>query len=330
VRTHSGNAAATTLAAYRNRYAQYRLDADLQRLHATSPCLMTWDDHEVQNDYAGQWSQTFDDPEAFLRRRADAYRAYYEHMPVRPSRAQPSGPWMRLHERFAFGDLVTFAMLDGRQHRAREACYGPPDRGRAHLVVDRTCPERRDLARSMLGFDQEAWLYDTLARSTTRWNVLGQDVLMAQFRKAQDDGTVGFSSDDWNGYPEARARLLRQIQDSHVKNPVVLSGDIHSFWANDLKADFDDPASATIATEFVGTSVSSVGPSFKRFRRWTADNPHVRFFESRKRGYVSVDLTPARMTTRFRALSDARDPKATVSTLKTFAIESGRPGVNEA
>lgn len=330
VRTHSGNAPAKTLAGYRNRYAQYRLDPDLQRLHATASCLMTWDDHEVQNDYAGRWSQTFDDPEAFLRRRAEAYRAYYEHMPVRPSRAQPSGPWMRLYERFAFGDLVSFAMLDGRQHRAREACYGPPDRGRAHLVVDATCAERRDPARSMLGPEQEAWLYDSLARSHSRWNVLGQDVLMSTFRKTQDDGAIGFSSDDWNGYPEARARLLGHIRDSQVPNPVVLSGDIHSFWANDIKDDFNDPGSATIATEFVGTSISSVGPSYARFRRWADDNPHVRFFDSRQRGYVSVDLMPDRMTARFRALSNARDPKAAVATLRTFVVESGRPGVNEA
>jgi alkaline phosphatase D len=330
VRTHSGGADATTLSGYRARYAQYRLDDDLRRLHATAPCLMTWDDHEVQNDYAGQWSETFEDPTSFLQRRADAYRAFYEHMPVRPSRARPNGPWMRLHERFAFGDLVSFAMLDGRQHRAREACYGPPDRGRAHLVVDATCPERRDPARSMLGPEQEAWLYQSLARSTTRWNILGQDVLMAAFRKAQDDGTVGFSSDDWNGYPEARTRLLGHVRDSRVANPVVLSGDIHSFWANDLKADFDDPRSATIATELVGTSVSSVGPSYTRFRKWTEDNPHVRFFESRKRGYVSVDLTPERLTARFRALSDARKVNATASTLRTFVVESGRPGINVA
>ena len=329
VRLHSDGVAARTLAGYRNRYAQYRLDTDLQRLHAEAPCLMTWDDHEVQNDYAGEWSQAFDDPQTFLKRRAAAYRAYYEHMPVRPSRARPNGPWMRLHERFPFGDLVTVAMLDGRQHRAREACYGPPDRGRGHLLRDATCTERRDPTRSLLGPEQEAWLFDGLARSTARWNILGQDVLMAEFRQTQTDGTAAFWSDDWNGYPEARDRLLRHMHESRVANPVVLSGDIHSFWANELRLG-DRSGSITVATEFVGSSVTSVGVPYNYFHKQMDANPHVRFFESRKRGYVSVDLTPERMTTRFRALSDVRDPKATVSTLKTLMVESGKAGAVEA
>jgi alkaline phosphatase D len=329
VRKHSDGVEANTLPLYRNRYAQYRTDPDLRRLHATTPCLMTWDDHEVQNDYADRWSQTFDDPAAFLRRRADAYRAFYEHMPVRPSRARPQGPSMRIYERFAFGDLVTFAMLDGRQWRAREACYGPPDRGRAHLTVDATCPERLDAARSMLGPDQEAWLYDGLARSKTRWNVLGQDVLMAEFRQRQKDDTFAFWSDDWNGYPAARERLLRHLHDSRVPNPVVLGGDIHSFWANDLDLRTDAGA-VTVATEFVGTSVTSPGVPYGYFHDRIADNPHIRFFESRVRGYGSVELTRGRMTTKLRAISDVRDPNAGVTTLKTFVVEDGKPGVQLA
>jgi alkaline phosphatase D len=329
VRTHSDGVEADTLPLYRNRYAQYRLDGDLQRLHATAPCLMTWDDHEVQNDYADRWSPTFDDSRAFLKRRADAYRAFYEHMPVRPSRARPNGPAMRINERFAFGDLVTFAMLDGRQYRAREACYGPPDRGRAHLVTGETCPERLDPARSLLGSEQEAWLFDGLARSRSRWNVIGQDVLMAEFRQRQADGAIAFWSDDWNGYPLSRERLLRHIDESRVANPIVLSGDIHSFWANDLRLGSGSGAK-TVATEFVGTSITSPGVPYDYFQKLMGDNPHIRFFESRRRGYASVDLTPQRMTTRFRALSDVRDPHATVSTLKTFVVESGRPGATEA
>jgi alkaline phosphatase D len=329
VRKHSDGIEAKTLPLYRNRYAQYRTDPDLRRLHATAPCLMTWDDHEVQNDYADRWSQTFDDPTAFLRRRADAYRAFYEHMPVRPSRARPQGASMRVYERFAFGDLVSFAMLDGRQWRARESCYGAPDRGRAHLTVDATCPERLDATRSMLGDQQEAWLYDRLAKSTTRWNVLGQDVLMAEFRQRQKDDTFAFWSDDWNGYPAARERLLTHLHDSRVANPVVLGGDIHSFWANDLQLSIG-ARPVTIATEFVGTSVTSPGVPFDYFNDRIADNPHIRFFESRVRGYGSVDVARGRMTTKFRAISDVRDPNAGVTTLKTFVVEDGKPGVQVA
>lgn len=327
VRRHSDGAEAKTLPAYRRRYAQYRLDPDLQRLHAEVPALVTWDDHEVQNDYAAAWSPTFDGPEAFLARRAAAYQAFYEHMPLRPSRSRPQGPALRLYDRFPYGDLVEFSVLDGRQHRSRQACSRPPDYGGGHFETDAWCPERRDPARSILGAAQETWLFDGLARSSTRWNVLAQDVLMAQLRQRVPlVGTVGHWTDAWDGYPASRGRLLRQVESSRVSNPVVITGDLHSFWVNDLKRDFDDPGSPTVATELVGTSVTSLGPSYSQFMGWMPDNPHVRYFESRRRGYVSVELTPDRLTARLRTLSDARDPRAMVSTLESFVVESGRPG----
>ena len=218
-------------------------------------------------------------------------------------------------------------MLDGRQYRSRQACARPPDYGGGHFETDAWCPERRDPARSMLGAAQEAWLFGGLARSSARWNILAQEVLMAQLRQRVPLlDAVGHWTDAWDGYPASRARLLRHVEASRVSNPVVIGGDLHSFWVNDLKRDFDDPRSPTVATEFVGTSVSSLGPSYSQFMGWMPDNPHVRFFESRQRGYVSVELTPERMTTRLRALSDVRDPRATVSTLRSFVVESGRPG----
>jgi alkaline phosphatase D len=326
VRRHSDGVAASTLPTYRNRYAQYRTDPDLQRLHAEITALMIWDDHEVQNDYAGEWSENFVPPEKFLKRREAAYQAFYEHMPVRPGRARPKGPAMRLYERFAFGDLVEFSMLDGRQYRSREACYGPPDKGGGHLETAASCPELIDPARSMIGLAQEQWLFDGLARSPARWNVIGQDVLMAQLRRTDRDGTKGVSTDDWDGYPASRARLLQHIHDGKVANPVVVGGDIHSFWTNDLKLDFDDPRSPTVATEFVGTSITSPGVSYERFSSFLPENPHVRFFESRKRGYVMVDLERRRMTTRFQTVSDVTDPRATLSTLRSFTVEDGSAG----
>ena len=328
VRRHSDDMEAVTLGTYRNRYAQYRLDADLQRLHAEAPALVTWDDHEVQNDYADQWSMTLDAPGRFLERRAAAYQAYYEFMPLRPS-ARPSGPALRLHDRYSFGDLLEINMLDGRQYRSREACYGPPDKGRAHLETSAACPERLDPARSMLGQAQESWLYAGFAASKARWNVLGQGTLMARLRQPAPGNDWTFWTDDWNGYPAGRDRLLRSIQETALSNPVVLSGDIHSFWTNDLKADFDDPNSATVATEFVGTSVTSYAPPYDMFAKLLPDNPDVRFFDSRARGYVSCDLDAQRMTTRFRALSDAHDAHATVSTLKSFVVENGKAGALE-
>src|SRR6185436_12396249 len=327
VRRHSDDVEATTLPTYRNRYAQYRMDPDLQRLHAEVPALVTWDDHEVQDDYASEWSATFEDPARFRARRAAAYQAFYEHMPLRPSRSRPQGAALRLYDRFRFGDLVEFSTLDGRQYRSREACTRAPDYGGGHFETDSWCPERRDPGRSILGPAQEAWLFDGLGRASARWNVLAQDVLMAQLRQRVPlVGVLGFWTDAWDGYPVSRTRLLRQIEASRVPNPVVIGGDLHSFWVNDLKRDFDDPGSPTVATEMVGTSVTSIGPSYSQFRAWMPDNPHVRFFESRQRGYVSVELRPERMTAHLRTVSDVRDPRATLSTLRSFVVESGRPG----
>jgi alkaline phosphatase D len=326
VRRHSDGVVATTLPTYRNRYAQYRLDPDLQYLHAQVPALVTWDDHEVENDYADQWSQWFVEPARFLLQRAAAYQAFYEHMPVRPILSHPEGPVMRVYDRFTFGDLIEISMIDGRQYRSREACYGPPNKGGGHVETNASCPERLATGRSMMGFAQEAWLYSALAHSKAQWNMIGQDVLMAQYREKQND-VEGFWTDDWDGYPANRTRLLKHIRDSSVANPVVVGGDIHSFFANDLRVDFDDPASPVVATEFVGTSISSYGPPYDLLAQTLPDNPHVHFFESRRRGYVSVDLDRARMQVSMRVVADAHDPKADISTLKAFAVESGHPGV---
>ena len=250
-------------------------------------------------------------------------------MPVRPIISRPNGPVMRVYDRFTLGDLIEISVIDGRQYRSRQACYAPPNRGGAHLETNASCPERLDPGRTMLGFGQEAWLYAGLARSKARWNLIAQDVLMAQLRRKRD-GIDAFWTDDWNGYPANRARLLQHIHDSKVANPVVISGDIHSFFANDLKLDADDHASTIVATEFVGSSISAYGPPYDPIAKVLPDNPHVHFFDSRRRGYVVVDLTAAAMQAQMRVVSDARDPKATIATLQTFAVESGRAGVVQA
>jgi alkaline phosphatase D len=221
-------------------------------------------------------------------------------------------------------------MIDGRQYRSREACQAPPGKLRGHVETDANCPERRAEGRTMLGFAQEQWLGLGLARAKATWNVIAQGTLMAQLREKLPDGNIGFWTDDWNGYPASRQRLLARIAQTKVSNPVVIGGDIHAFFANDLRVDFDDPNSPVVATEFVGTSITSDGPPYDMFAGFLPDNPHIRFFESRKRGYVSVDVDAKQMTTRLRVISDVADPTASVSTLKTFAVENGRPGVAEA
>ncbi len=325
-RHHTGGEC-KTLADYRGRYTQYRTDEDLKRLHATISSIHTWDDHEVQNDYADKWSQDFADPLDFLKRRAAAYQAFYEHMPVsRP----PNGSAMQVYDRYDFGDLMRIDLIDGRQYRSREACYGPPKKGGGHQESAAACPELIDPARSMIGIEQEAWLFDGLATSKARWNLIAQDVMMARFREKGPDGTSSyFWTDDWNGFPASRARVLQHIADSKVSNPVVITGDIHSFWANDLKLNFDDPNAPAIATELTGSSITSPGPPYDLFKSFLPDNPHIKFFESRKRGYVSVNLTKKAMTAKYQTVSDIADPKATLSTLATFVVEHGKPGAQQ-
>ncbi len=327
VRLHSDEKEATTLAGYRNRYAQYRQDPDLQRLHATVPMLVSWDDHEVDNDYTSEWSSTFADPVKFAARRAAAYQAFYEHMPLRPSRYDARSHAIRLNDRFAYGDLLEIALTDPRQYRSRLACPTQPDRGRGHLETLASCPELVDPTRSFFGLAQERWLMDGLARTTARWNVIAQSTLMSQWRQRDQNNEISFWTEDWNGYAPSRTRLLQHIHNARVANPVVIGGDVHSFWANDLKLDFDNPKSPTVATELVGTSITSVGPNYETFTKYLPDNPHVRYFESRRRGYTSVDLTRNRMTTRFRNVSDVHKPDATIATLKTFVVEDGKTGV---
>src|ERR1700688_4582697 len=327
VRKHADGVKCKTLTNYRSRYSQYQLDPDLQRFRAEVPALVTWDDHEVANDYADQWSETFDDPVQFLLQRAAAYQAFYENMPVRPSLSHPSGPSMRIYDRFTFGDLAEISMIDGRQYRSQQACYRPPDHGGGRIESIASCPELADPARSMIGLQQESWLFDGLAHSPTRWKFIGQDVLMAQLNRKRPDGTEGSWTDDWSGFPASRMRLLQHIHDAGVSNAVVLTGDIHSFWANDLKLNFADPRSATVATEFVGTSISSFGIPYDVVAPRLPEHPHVHFFESRRRGYAYVDVDRRQANVHFRALSDAADPNASAFTLRTFAVEDGHAGV---
>ncbi|WP_372177572.1 alkaline phosphatase [Xanthomonas axonopodis pv. phyllanthi] len=328
VRPH-GSGECLDLAGYRNRYALYRTDPDLQALHAGSACVATWDDHEVQNDYANRWSQDPSIPvDTFLARRAAAYRAFYEHFPLR-ARHRPHGADMRIYRSFDYGRLARFYVLDGRQYRSEQPCPQANGWRGGHVVAD-SCRQRTDPQRTMLGWEQERWLHGRFAQSPARWNVIAQDLLVAPMRQAGRDGVVGHWTDGWDGYPATRERMLDAIANTRLRNPVFWGGDIHSYWVTDLKADPADDASATLATEFVGTSITSDGQSNDELHATMAANPHVHYVDGQTRGYVSVTLTPGQMETRLQGISDRRDRNATVSTTKRFVVEDGRPGAVEA
>lgn len=328
VRSHDRVDDVVDLAGYRNRYALYKTDPDLQALHAAAPCLMTWDDHEVQNDYSNRWSQDLATSEAdFLKRRAAAYRAFYEHMPLR-RRSAPNGPDMRIYDRLRHGDLAEFTVLDGRQYRSRQPCPTPTTR-RGHVAPD-SCPDLADPSRTMLGATQERWLHDGFRRADARWTVIVQDLLVAPVEQTGKDGLVGHFTDGWDGYQANRARMLDALAASKARNPVFLGGDIHSFWATDLKTDFRDPGSPAVATEFVAAAISQEGPPPGVFDDAQARNPHVRFVDLKTNGYATLTLTHDAIETRFQAISDRKDPRASVRTLQRFTVEDGRPGVQLA
>jgi alkaline phosphatase D len=317
-----------TLEDYRIRHALYKTDPDLQAAHAAYPWIVTWDDHEVSNDYADDRSEQAHPREWYLARRAGAYKAYYEHMPLRRQMV-PLGPHMRLHHRAGFGDLVQFHLLDDRQYRSPQPCP-PRGRGGGSAVVGAECGERLDPRLTMLGEVQERWLETGLDRVRTRWNVIAQQTLMAQVDRKPGDGQQLWT-DGWDGYPAARRRLLEYLGQRKPANPVVIGGDVHSFWVTDLKPDFDDPRSPVVATEVVGTSITS---QFSRRQEdvdaLKTDNPHLRFANGTRRGYVRVELTPPRMRVELRAMRSVTQPRAPVDTLATFVVDDGRPGAHPA
>lgn len=323
VRRHHGPEA-RTLDGYRARYAQYKGDPDLQHMHAAAPWIVTWDDHEVDNDYAGAISEHLE--ANFLARRAAAYRAYFEHMPLRLSQL-PSGPDMRLYDRFAFGSLASFHVLDDRQYRTQQPCPLP---GIAGSRVVENCEARLDPAQTMLGAEQERWLDAGFAAARARWTVIAQQTLMAQLnRKAGGEGEA-YWTDGWDGYPLARRRLLESIAQRRPPNPLVIGGDVHSSWVCDLKTDFADPRSPVVATEVCGTSITSQGPSAAGTAATVTRNPHVRFANSDRRGYVAVELTSTQARIALRTLDDVKQRESGIATLAAFAIEDGRPGAQTA
>lgn len=326
VRRHTGPEP-VTLAGYRQRYACYRTDPDLQAAHAHTSWLFTWDDHEVDNNYANDQSQDFDDPAQFLLRRAAAYQAYYEMMPLRGS-ARPRGPDMRIYQRVAFGDLLAFHVLDNRQYRSDHPCDFS---GRGPAVTPALCNEFNDPSRTMLGEAQESWLRNHLRDSDSRWNVLAQQTLFAEFNRGTAQMPV-YATDGWGGYPAARDRIVQTLQDYGTANPVFIGGDVHSYWVTDIKADWRDADSATVASEFVGTSITSGGGDMDTYNALLPQNPHVGFIETRERGYMLFEVNAEEWRTVHRSMPDAHvvDPNATLSTARTFVVEYGRAGAQRA
>lgn len=330
IRMHEGTRV-TTLEQYRTRYAQYKSDPALQAAHAIAPWMSIWDDHEVDDDYAGL--QGADLQTNFLRQRNDAYQAYWENMPL-PMSMQPkmvNGQLeMRIYRRSNWGKLAKIHFLDDRQYRDPQVCT-KPNKGGSNVVKRSECSDLQYSNRTLLGMEQENWLYKGWDLNKP-WNLLAQQTLMAPFSwgstAAPDLGT--YWTDGWDGYPFARSRLLDSIAQSGVKGVVTLGGDVHAHFVSDLKSNFDHPNSKILATEFCGTSISSSGFDNSLLQKLRPLNPHILYARSDQRGYVSFSMTAKLLTARLMALQDVNDPNSTIETAATYTVDPLQAGATKA
>ncbi|MDI3419977.1 alkaline phosphatase D family protein [Streptomyces luteolus] len=312
------NRETVTLDDYRMRYGLYKSDPDLKAAHAAHPFLVTWDDHETENNYADDIPENGVPPQEFLVRRAAAYRAYWENQPLRRPQ-QPSGPDMQLYRRLHWGRLAQFDILDTRQYRSDQA-YGD----NAHPAG----PESDDPKRSITGATQERWLLDGWRRSRALWNLMPQQVVVSQ-RAFDLTDTPKLSMDAWDGYRASRARVLDGARAAGIDNLMVLTGDVHRGYAFDIKQDFDDPDSRTVGTEIVATSIASGKDGAEKPATWYTymkANPHLKFFNGR-RGYVTVALGTESARADFKTVSAVTTPGAPISTAASFVTEAGNPGL---
>jgi alkaline phosphatase D len=280
---------AVTLHDYRQRHAQYKADPDLQELHRQHPFIAIWDDHEVANN-AYRDGAANHQPESegdWVQRKGDALRAYFEWMPIRltgPADAQ------RVYRSFAWGDLFDLIMLDTR--------FAGRDR---RIVSNCDLAGIEDPARSLLGAEQEAWLFEALRGSHARgarWRLLGQQVMFGQLSDAAE-GCVSHP-DQWDGYAQNRSRVLEVLRGEGIDNVLILTGDAHSSWAMDITENpFDpmlyDPATGegSLAVEFVAPGITSPGAN-TGLQEILRTHPHLKFADFTRRGYVLLDLTPER------------------------------------
>lgn len=319
VRPHDPPRELNALEDYRRRYAQYRSDPDLQTAHALFPFVTVWDDHESANNSWRDGSSSHDPATEgpWAERRARAERAYSEWMPLRFAPGEP------LYREIRFGDLADLLMLDTRLWgRDRQAA------GRDDLETI------RDPARSLLGFDQEEWLADRLRGSRARWKVLGQQVILSPWRLGRgtlaEGGGVIANEDGWDGYQPTRTRLLDAIRADGIRDVVVLTGDVHSSWAMEVTDDPDEPSAYDPATgrgsqgvEFVAPGVTSRFPAPGFETAILAQNPHIKFGEARRRGWIVLDLSPERAKASWYLLEDSTQPETAAAVAATFATRAG-------
>jgi alkaline phosphatase D len=322
-----GHGLCINLVDYRRRYALYKSDPDLQAAHASCAFLPSFDDHEVADNWAADTDPKNTPADAFLFRRAAAFQAWYEHMPVRRT-LLPRGPDMLAYRQFSFGKLLDMAVLDTRQFRSKQPCgdgFKP-------------CAEADDPARTMMGGAQERWLSDLLKSNTGTWQVLAQQVLFAQMDWRSFSWSTGATSDEragdldaWDGAAAARERVQAMWRDANVANPVVLTGDAHMALALELKDDWRDANSRSVGVEFLATSISSGGDGALALQNKDAlhaQNPHLKF-SGNERGYTRHTVTTKEWRADHRVVEKISVAGGPALTRKSLVVEAGRPALND-
>lgn len=322
VRSYEPPTEILTLADYRTRHSHYKKDPDLQEIHRQHPFITVWDDHETANDSYkdGAENHTPEREGAFAERKAAAQRAYAEWMPIREQTDD------RIFRKLAFGDLVDLVLLDTRLYARTEQAGGAI-----------AAPPPPDPARTLLGDEQAAWMENELKTSTARWKLVGQQVMVGNL--ILDKGKQLANLDQWHGYPESRTRLLSFFRDSGVKDVIVLTGDIHSSWANELVFDPNDvqeydPATGkgSLAVEFVTPGITSPGiPEIflGLIEQTRAINPHIRFVEPSHRGFVILDITPERVQASWHLFDDIVLPEpASPRFSAAWSVRAGETRLN--
>ena len=295
---------------YRLRYASYKVDPDLRAAHARFPFVVTWDDHDVANNYMGDVVPGTPDDEAKARKAA-AYQAWWENLPVRLD-APDGAAELAVYRDFTAGDLARLYVLDERQNSDLPPCRPDPQ----NSMDFGDCPARTEEDRSRLGAGQEKWLDKALDQGGVTWNLLGNPVVLAGVDTGTD--TAAFYLDTWDGFPQARERLIAQL--AAVDNPVVLTGDYHQGMVLDVHATPFDQSTAVVAPEFMAPPISSglFGADVSKRTLQLRE-------QLNKHGYLTVEATPDKLTAKFRVLAEVTDPKTAVSTASTWIVNAGDP-----
>ncbi|MDQ6934420.1 MAG: alkaline phosphatase D family protein [Actinomycetota bacterium] len=313
LRPYAG-ASCFTLADYRRRYAQYKTDRDLQFAHATAPFVCVFDDHEVENNWADTHPPGYEP--GFMTRRANAFRAYWENMPMRRPQV-PVGYNMQLYRRLVWGRLANIHLMDTRQFRDDQAC------GDGYKV----CSTASAATRTITGAAQERWLLDGFRASVATWDILAQQVFFGQ-RDTDSGAAKRTSMDAWDGYTASRYRITKGWYDAGVRNAVVLTGDVHSAWANELKLTYDRPAT-NVGVELVATSVTSAGDGYDNSGNhpWMQWNPDLRYFNN-LRGWISTTYTPQHLTADYQVVAKVSQPNEPSWLKARFVVEDGVAKLN--